>query len=52
MEVYVHRLRRRTDGNDCGTQVTHARARLFFGLMTVGSMVTWCVLALALRLPQ
>jgi len=33
-------------------QVTYARARLFLGITTVGSMVTLCVLALTLRLPQ
>ena len=33
-------------------QVTYARARLFLGITTVGSMVTLCILALALRLPQ
>ena len=33
-------------------QVTYARARLFLGITTVGSMVTLCVLALSLRLPQ
>lgn len=33
-------------------QVTYARARLLLGISTVGSVVTLCVLALALRLPQ
>jgi len=33
-------------------QVTYARARLFLGITTVGSMVTLCALALVLRLPQ
>lgn len=32
--------------------MTYARARLFLGITTVGSMVTLCVLALSLRLPQ
>ena len=32
--------------------MTYARARLFLGITTVGSMVTLCVVALALRLPQ
>ena len=32
--------------------VTYARARLCLGITTVGSMVTLCVLALSLRLPQ
>ena len=33
-------------------QVTYARARLFLGITTVGSMVTLCAVALFLRLPQ